>query len=137
MIENEIFCYINSFLKWNISKTTSYIIGNKIFLERFAFWKKVTKEIEKIIIKNTYRWNSWTNFKKWITKGEFVLFRSTIDLSRSRTRRMQFIIINFVKFFCFNLCKTCCSEASHFKVGSSLSFLNLKASEIISWIALS
>ena len=32
MIENEIYCYINSFLKWNISKKTSYIVGkNKFF----------------------------------------------------------------------------------------------------------
>ena len=31
MIENEIYCYINDFLKQNISKKTSYIIGNKKF----------------------------------------------------------------------------------------------------------
>ena len=31
MIENEIYCYVNGFLKWNISKKTSYIIGNKKF----------------------------------------------------------------------------------------------------------
>ena len=29
MIENEIYCYVNGFLKWNIGKNTSYIIGNK------------------------------------------------------------------------------------------------------------
>ena len=29
MIENEIYCYINGFLKWNIRKKTSYIVGNK------------------------------------------------------------------------------------------------------------
>ena len=29
MIENEIYCYVNGFLKWNISKETSYIVGNK------------------------------------------------------------------------------------------------------------
>ena len=29
MIENEIYCYVNGFLKWNISKKTSYVIGNK------------------------------------------------------------------------------------------------------------
>ena len=44
--------------------------------------------------------------------------------------------ISIKKFFCFNLCKQHCSEASHFKVGSSLSFLNLEVSEIISSIAL-
>ena len=39
MIENEIYCYVNGFLKWNISKETSYIVGNKVrqFLERFEF----------------------------------------------------------------------------------------------------
>ena len=31
MIENEIYCYVNGFLKWNISKKTSYIVGNKKF----------------------------------------------------------------------------------------------------------
>ena len=31
MIENEICCYIKGFLKWNISKKTSYIVGNKNF----------------------------------------------------------------------------------------------------------
>ena len=36
------------------------------------------------------------------------------------------------KFFGFNLRKKRCSEASHFKVGSSLSFLNLEVSEISS-----
>ena len=35
------------------------------------------------------------------------------------------------KSSCFNLHKKCCSEASRFKVGSSLSFLNLDLSEII------
>ena len=45
-------------------------------------------------------------------------------------------LISLKKFFCFNLCKKRCSEASHFKVGSSLSFSNLELSEIISSIAL-
>ena len=26
MIENEIYCYVNGFLKWDISKKTGYII---------------------------------------------------------------------------------------------------------------
>ena len=29
IIENEIYCYVNDFLKWNFSKETSYIVGNK------------------------------------------------------------------------------------------------------------
>ena len=57
-------------------------------------------------------------------------FRSTIDTSRSRTRRIQSIIFIFVNVFCFNLRKKRCSEASRFKVGSSLSFSNLEVSEI-------
>ena len=31
MIENEIYSYVNDFLKWNISKKTSYIVRNKKF----------------------------------------------------------------------------------------------------------
>ena len=31
MIGNEIYCYINGFLKWNISRKTSDIVGNKLF----------------------------------------------------------------------------------------------------------
>ena len=29
VIENEIYCYVNGFLKWNVSNETSYIVGNK------------------------------------------------------------------------------------------------------------
>ena len=58
-------------------------------------------------------------------------------MSRSRTRKIQFIIFNLIKtFFCFKLRKNRFSEASRFKVGSSLSFPNLEVSEIISSIAL-
>ena len=31
MIENEIYCYVNGLLQWNISKEASYIVGNKNF----------------------------------------------------------------------------------------------------------
>ena len=44
MVEDEIYCYVNGFFKWNISKKTSCIIGNKKFLERFAFLIWETKE---------------------------------------------------------------------------------------------
>ena len=37
MIENEIYCYINGFLKWNNSNKTSYMQETRHFLERFAF----------------------------------------------------------------------------------------------------
>ena len=53
--------------------------------------------MSKIIIKSTYRWNHQTKFRKLITRGEFVHFRSTIATSRSRTRGIQFIIFNFIK----------------------------------------
>ena len=33
MIEKEIYCYVNGFLKWNISKKTSYIVGNILTLD--------------------------------------------------------------------------------------------------------
>ena len=36
MIKNEIYCYVNGFLKWNISKKTSYIVGNKKFFEKIC-----------------------------------------------------------------------------------------------------
>ena len=44
--------------------------------------------------------------------------------------------VSFKKFFSLNLRKKCRSEASRFKIGSSLSFSNLEVSEIISSIAL-
>ena len=36
MIENEIYCYINGFLKQNISKKISYIVGNKKFFGKIG-----------------------------------------------------------------------------------------------------
>ena len=59
-------------------------------------------------------------------------------MSRSRTRRIQFIIFNSIKknFFISTYIKKRCSEALHFKVGSSLIFSNSEVSEIISSIAL-
>ena len=45
-------------------------------------------------------------FKKLITTGKFLHFRSAIDMSRSRTRRIEFFIFTFVKnVFRFNLRK--------------------------------
>ena len=50
---------------------------------------------------------------------------------------MQLIKFNFVKkVSCFNLRKKLRSEASRFKVGSSLSFSNLELPKIISSMAL-
>ena len=44
-----------------------------------------------------------------MTRREFMHFRSTIDTSRSRTRRVQFIIFSFIKkgFFCFTQLSVC------------------------------
>ena len=110
MTENEIYCYINGFLRWNVSKKTSYIVGNMKFsgkiciinlrnkkksifaivIVRYLEWKKIKKKTGKIK-------NHWTKFRKWITREKFVHFRSTIDTSRSRTRKIQFMIFIFVK----------------------------------------
>ena len=54
---------------------------------------KITKKTGEIIIKSAYRWNSWKKFRKWIIRGKFVHFSSTIDMSRSWNRRIQFIIL--------------------------------------------
>ena len=126
MIEYEIYYYVNGFLKWNISNKTNYIIGNKFFWKisilnlrnkrksifariiiRYYGWKKITKEMGKIIIKSTYRWSNVTKFRKCVSRGKLVHFRSTKDMSKSRTRRIQFIIYIFVTkgFFNFNLRK--------------------------------
>ena len=117
MNKNEIYCYINGFLKWNISKKTSYIVANRKFTRkiwilnlrnkrtsifarviiRYYRWKKITKETSKNIIKSPYRWNNRTKLRKCITRRKLVHFRSTMDTSRSRTRKIQFIIFIFVK----------------------------------------
>ena len=119
-----IYCCVNGFLKWNTSKETSYIVGKKNFFGKICIfnlrnkrksifaiviirkerWEKITKETGKIMIKSTYRRNNPTRFRKLITRGELVHFRSSIDTSRSRTRRIQFIIFNFIKkIFLFQL----------------------------------
>ena len=101
MIEIEIYCYITGFLMWNVSKKTGYIVGNKkssgkicirnmrnkrksIFARviiRHSGWKKIAKKTGKIIVKKAYRWINWRKFRKSITTGKFVHFRSTIDTS--------------------------------------------------------
>ena len=95
------------------------------FLERFVFLIWETKEeylcksnhfalkvkgdhketgYDYNIIKSTCTWKNWTKFRKRITRRKFVHFKSTIDTSRSRTRRIQFIIFIFIKkVFLFQL----------------------------------
>ena len=45
MIENEIYCYDNGFLKWNINKKISYIVENKIFFGKICIliWERKEK----------------------------------------------------------------------------------------------
>ena len=38
MIKHEIYCSINGFVKWNISKKTSYIAGNKKFIGKICIF---------------------------------------------------------------------------------------------------
>ena len=49
MIENEFYCYVNGFLKWNISKKTSYIVGNKKFFGKICILnlRNETKSIQE------------------------------------------------------------------------------------------
>ena len=118
MIENKIYCYVNGFLKWNISKNTCYIVGNKKFTSkicvlnlrnkrksifqrviiRYYRWKKITKETSKIVIKSTYEENIRAKFRKCITRGKLLPFTITIDTSRSNTKMIRFIIFILMTF---------------------------------------
>ena len=68
----------------------------------------------KIMIKSAYRLNNCTKFRKWITRGKFLHFRSTIDTSSSRTR-IEFITFIFVKKLS-KLCKEFCKENLNIKL---------------------
>ena len=79
-------------MKWNISKKSSYIVGNKEFTRKICIlnlrnrrksifakviisyyrWKKITKKKDKIIIKSAYGWSNWVKFRKCITGGKLV-----------------------------------------------------------------
>ena len=63
-------------------------------------------------------------------------FRSTIDTEAEPEGYNLSYSISLKKIFCFNLRKKCCSEDSRFKVGFSLSFLNLEVSEMVSSMVL-
>ena len=55
MIENEIYCYINGFLKWNTSKKTSHIVGNKKFFGKICILNlrdKIKSTFARVIIRN-------------------------------------------------------------------------------------
>ena len=91
----------------NISNI-SYIVGNKkfsgkIFILNLRNNKYLWKSNRSVLTMkedcrgNRQDWNNWTKFRKWIIRIEFVHFRSAIDTSSSRTRRIQFIIFVFIK----------------------------------------
>ena len=54
MIQSQMYCYINGFLKWHISKKTNYIVGNKKFfgkicnLTDFIFNSKFYNQIDGV-----------------------------------------------------------------------------------------
>ena len=55
MIEKEIYCYANGFLKWDISKETSYIAENKKFFGKVCILKLKDKRksiFARVIIRN-------------------------------------------------------------------------------------
>ena len=53
MIESEIYYYVNGFLKWNISKKTSYIVGNKKYLGKICI---VNLRHKKKYLCKSYHW---------------------------------------------------------------------------------
>ena len=55
MIENEIYCYVDGLLKWNISKETRYIVRNKKCFGKICilnFRNKIKNIFEIVIIRN-------------------------------------------------------------------------------------
>ena len=78
MIANKIYCYINGFLKWNVSKTTSYIRGNK----------KFTRKLCTIDLRNK-RKSNFARVKK--------------DYSMIETRRFKSVAIYFQSILSFIL----------------------------------
>ena len=51
--ENEIYSYNNVFLKWNISKKTSYIVRNKKFFRKICILDLRNKRKSKYLCKST------------------------------------------------------------------------------------
>ena len=55
MIENEIYCYVNGFLKCNISKEASYIVENKTLFGKICILNLRNKRksiFARVIISN-------------------------------------------------------------------------------------
>ena len=55
MIANEIYCYVNGLLKWNISKKTSYVKENKKFFGKICLLNLRNKRksiFARVIIRN-------------------------------------------------------------------------------------
>ena len=70
MIENEIYCYVNGFLKWNISKKTSCIVGNK----------KFTRKISVLNLRNKRKRRK---SKTWVTSSDPQIMSSDLRVSSS------------------------------------------------------
>ena len=115
-----------SMVSWSgiLVKKTSYMVGNKKFIRkicvlnlrskrkgifarviiRYYVWKEISKETGKMIIRSTYRWSNRRKFRKCINGGKLAHFRSTIDTSSTKNRRIEFIIFIFIrKVFLFQL----------------------------------
>ena len=70
MIENEIYCYVNDFLKWNISKKISYIIGNNFFAKICI--RNLRNKREGIFARIFH--NDIENIKSNLIKNAYLLF---------------------------------------------------------------
>ena len=70
MIENEIYCYVNDFLKWNISKKISYIIGNNFFAKICI--RNLRNKREGIFARIFH--NDIENIKSNLIKSAYLLF---------------------------------------------------------------
>ena len=46
MIEKEIYCYVNGFLEWNISKKTSYIVIEQEFFGKICILNLRNKKLK-------------------------------------------------------------------------------------------
>ena len=75
MTENEIYCYINGFLKWIISIETSYIVGNKQFFGKISILN--LKNYRKSMIEMRRLKNVVSFIQK---KLSFVLSRKIINI---------------------------------------------------------
>ena len=78
MIKNGIYCYMNGFLTWNISKKTSYIVGNKCLVKDIFVKKNFCKSfVKKMLTLSQFLCHSMLKYF-FHTKNQFLTIR---DLS--------------------------------------------------------